>query len=307
MLKRIGLFLLTNLAVIITISIIIFVVEKFTWIQISGWANAWYISLFIFSSIVWFTWAFISLFMSKWMAKRAYNITIIEPRNVVHLSNKETVVWETVEKISRTHWIDMPEVGIYEDSEPNAFATWASKNNSLVAVSSWLLDNMNNNEIEAVIAHEMGHILNWDMVTMTLLQWILNTFVVFISRILASIIDSFLNKDEESNEPSWIYIGVSMLFELLLWILASMIAMWFSRVREYHADAASARFVWKEKMIAALMALKKLEPILVHSEDWKDNMAAFKIESKRWRWIAALFASHPSLDDRIKALENLRI
>ena len=305
MFKRIWLFLFTNIVVILVISIVLFIIEKVFWISVSWyWYN--YTSLLIFAAVWWFAGSFISLFMSKWMAKRTYNIQVINPQDAVNLNNKEKVVWDIVEELSTRNRIKMPEVWIYQDSEPNAFATWASKNSSLVAVSSWLLDNMNEDEIKWVIGHEMSHVLNWDMVTMTLLQWVLNTFVIFFARILANIVDSQLNKD--SNEPGWGYYITSIVFELLLWILASMIAMWFSRYREFKADEGSARFLGKDKMINALMALKRMEPVLIHSEDWKeDNLSAFKIESKRGRWLASLFASHPSLDDRIKALENLRV
>ena len=304
MFKRIGLFLLTNLAVIVVVSIVLFIVERVFGISVSWyWYN--YTSLLIFALIWWFTWSFISLFLSKWMAKRAYNIQIINKEDVFNLSPKEKVVWDVVAELTERNHIDMPEVGIYKDSEPNAFATGPSKNNSLVAVSTGLLDNMTKDEIEWVIGHEMAHILNWDMVTMTLLQGVLNTFVIFFARILANVVDSVTNKD--SDGPGWGYYISSIVFEILLWILASMIAMWFSRYREFKADAGSAKFVWKEKMIMALQALKNMEPVLVKSTDWEDKLAAFKIEAKRGRWLAALFSSHPDLDDRIKALENLRV
>ncbi len=303
MFKRISLFLATNLAILITISIILFIIKAVFWIDISWyWYN--YTSLFIFAAIWWFAWSFISLFISKWMAKRAYNIQVIDKNYIDDLPEKEKVVLNVVNEIAEREHIKMPEVWIYEDSEPNAFATGPSKNNSLVAVSTGLLNNMTKDEIEWVIGHEMSHILNWDMVTMTLLQWVLNTFVIFFARILANIVDWFLNKD--SDEPGWGYYISAIIFEFLLGILASMIAMWYSRVREYKADEGSARRVGKEKMIHALMALKKMEPVLIHSQDGKDNLAAFKIESKRWRWLASLFASHPDLDDRIKHLEELK-
>ncbi len=299
------LFLITNLVIIVTISILLFIVERVFGINISWyWYN--YTSLLIFALIWWFAWSFISLFMSKWMAKRAYNIQIISKEDVYNLSSKEKVVWQVVEELSDRYKIKMPEVWIYEDSEPNAFATWATKNSALVAVSSGLLNNMTKEEIEGVIGHEMAHILNWDMVTMALLQGVLNTFVIFFARILANIVDSFTNK--EWNWPGWGYYVSSIVFEILFWILASMIAMWFSRYREFKADEGNAKFVGKEKMIYALMALKKMEPVLVHTTDSNDQrFAAFKIESKKGRWIVSLFASHPSLDDRIKALEELRI
>ena len=305
LIKRIVLFLITNIAIIVAISILLFIIERVFGISISWyWVN--YTSLFIFALIWWFVWSFISLFMSKWMAKRAYNIQIIWKDDVYNLWNKERVVWQVVEELSERHKIKMPEVGIYTDSEPNAFATGATKNSALVAVSSWLLDNMTKDEIEWVIGHEMAHVLNWDMVTMTLLQWVLNTFVIFFARILANIVDSVTNKD--SDGLGWWYYLSSILFEILLWFLASMIAMWFSRYREFKADEGSAKFVWKYKMIDALKALQKMEPVLIHTTDTEDQkFAAFKIESKKGRGIASLFASHPSLEDRIKHLEELRI
>ncbi len=305
MFKRIWLFLVTNLVILVSISIILFIVERVFWINVSWyWVN--YTSIFIFSLVWWFAWAFISLFMSKWIAKKTYNIQIIDKNNISNLTNKEKLVWDLVDELSTKSRIQMPEVWIYDDSEPNAFATGASKNSSLVAVSTGLLNNMWKDELEWVIGHEMSHVLNWDMVTMTLLQWVLNTFVIFFARILANIVDWATNKD--SDEPGWGYYISSIIFEILFWILASMIAMAFSRHREFKADAWSAKRVWKEKMINALFALKKMEPILIHTNDSDDkNFSAFKIESKKWRWIASLFASHPSLDERIEALEKLRV
>jgi heat shock protein HtpX len=201
----------------------------------------------------------------------------------------------------------MPEFGIYQSEEPNAFATWATKNNSLVAVSTGLIESMDKDAIEWVMAHEMAHILNWDMVTMTLLQWVLNTFVVFFAKIIANIIDSALSWDDE--ERSWwsfTYIMIDMALQMIFWLIAGIIVMWFSRHREYKADAWSAFFVWKDKMIDWLRTLQKLEPVLIKTDD-SDPNATFKIESKpRW-WIMRLFASHPPLEDRIKALENLKI
>jgi heat shock protein HtpX len=199
----------------------------------------------------------------------------------------------------------MPEVGFYISQDPNAFATWPSKNSSLVAVSSGLLDFMEKDAIEWVVAHEMAHVLNWDMVTMTLLQWVLNTFVIFISRVLAWIVDNFLNWEKESGSGgSWSYYIISILFEIIFWILASLITMWFSRKREFKADAWSAGFVWKQKMINWLKALKSLQ----NFASWDDTkLATMKISTKGRTWFMALFSSHPTLDDRISALENLSI
>lgn len=304
MFKRIFLFLITNLAIIIVLSFAIFLVERFFGIDVTGYVWGGYLWLLIFAVIFGFGWAFISLLMSKWMAKRAYSIQLVTLNDYDNLDSKQKVVFDLVRDISERNGIKLPEIWFYDSNEANAFATWASKNSSLVAVSSGLLNLMNNDEIEWVVAHEMAHVLNWDMVTMTLLQWVLNTFVIFISRVLAWIVDSYLNKWEESNWHSWAYIWLSMFFELIFGILASLIAMWFSRHREFRADAWSANYVWKKKMIAALEALKKMQSI---SSADNSKLATMKISTK-WRgWIMSLFSTHPDLDDRIKALENLSI
>lgn len=304
MFKRIFLFLAMNMAVMIVIGIIITILENVFHINIS-WYGQSYVSIFIYALVVWFTWSFISLFLSKWMAKRSYNIEIITKEMVNNLSWKEKVVYEVVEDLAIRNHIKMPEVWVYDDEDPNAFATWASKNSSLVAVSTWLLNTMSKDEIEWVIGHEMAHILNGDMVTMTLLQWVLNTFVVFFSRIIAWIADKFFSSDEEeSSGPSWIYYVVSMIMDILLWILASMIAMWFSRYREFRADEGSAKFMWKEKMINALNALKNMQEL---AKGDNKELAMMKISTRKRWWIMALFSSHPDLDDRIDNLRNLRM
>ena len=300
MLKRIWLFILTNIAIIALITLVIFILESVFWIKISWWPWSSYTAIFIYSAIIWFSWAFISLFISRWMAKRAYKIQLFDDKNLSELSKKEYVIWETVERLAQSNGIKMPEVWIYEDSEPNAFATWASKNSSLVAVSTGLLDNMSEDAIEWVIGHEMSHILNGDMVTMTLLQWVINTFVVFAARILANIFDSATDW-----KFWWLwYFIVNVLLQIIFGVLASLITSKFSRYREFRADEGSARFLWKEKMIAWLQALKNMKN-LMHKADPK--MASMQISSKQKWWIMALFSTHPDLDDRIKALEELRI
>jgi heat shock protein HtpX len=296
MLKRIGLFLLTNIAIIAVISIVIFILENVFWITISGYSTN-YLSIFIYALVVWFTWSFISLAISKWMAKRAYDLIMITQENIWDLDEKELVVWNTVSRLAEINHIKMPEVWIYKDTDPNAFATWPSKNNSLVAVSTWLLELMTRDEIEWVIWHEMAHILNWDMVTMTLLQWVLNTFVVFISRIAANIFD---NVTDWKFGQLW-YFLVNIILQILIWVLASLIAMKFSRYREFRADEGSAAFVWKEKMIAWLKALQKMQTLA----SWEDeSLASFKISTKKRSWFMELFSSHPALEDRIRNLEE---
>lgn len=296
MIKRIFLFLLTNIAVIVVIGIVIAILENILWINIS-WYSSSYVSIFIYAIIVWFSWAFISLLLSKWMAKRAYNIVLMTRENFWDFSEKEKFVYEIVSRLAENNRIEMPEVWVYESAEPNAFATWATKNSSLVAVSTGLLDLMNKDEIEWVIGHEMAHILNWDMVTMTLLQWVVNTFVVFLSRVLANIFD---NVTDGKFWTLW-YILVSIVLEICFGILASLIVMGFSRHREFRADEGSAIFVWKQKMIAWLRALQKMQNIA--SGD-NESLATMKISThKRWG-IMALFSSHPDLEDRIKNLES---
>lgn len=311
MFKRIWLFLLTNILILVVISISFTVISSVFWINL-WWYYTWWsiVPLLVFAWIIWFSWAFISLFLSKFMAKQSYNIEIITQENLYNYSKKEKLVYEIIETLSNQNGIKMPEVWIYIDNEPNAFATWATKNSSLVAVSTGLLDTMDEDEISWVIAHEMAHILNWDMITMTLMQWVINTFVVFLSRIIASIIDSSMKSDsqesqeETSNEPSFIYYIASIILEIIFSVLASMLVMWFSRHREYKADEWSAKFVWREKMIKALKKLQILTNRMTTSDD--DKLATFKIWSKKRSGIMSLFASHPDLEDRILALENAK-
>lgn len=302
MIKRIFLFLLTNILVLVTISIIIALAEHFLWIKISGYGLN-YTWVLIYAAIVWFSGAFISLAISRWMAKRAYNIVLIEEKDLHSLSSKEQFFYQTVKNISQNKWIKLPEIGIYDSAEPNAFATGPSKNRSLVAVSTWLIETMNVDEIEWVIAHEMAHILNWDMVTMTLLQGIINTFVVFLSRILSTLISNYFRSDEEDN--SWAdltYFISSIVLDIIFSILASIAIMAYSRKREFAADLGSAKLVWKDKMIRALRKLQNMQDMM--ATDGLDKSSTFNISSKNVGWFMAIFSSHPALDDRIKALEN---
>ena len=299
MFKTIGLWFAMNAAVMVVIVSIFAILEHFFGIKLDLYGQN-YTSILIYSAVVWFWGSFFSLIISKWMAKRAYDITLITEQNEWSLDEKERIVYTTVLSLAKQHWIKTPEVGIYNSDEPNAFATGPSKNNSLVAVSTWLLSSMDKWAIEWVVAHEMAHVLNWDMVTMTLLQWVLNTFVVFFARVVANIIASRLNE--------WLsgiaYFAVNIALQILFWILASILSNKFSRYREYKADAGSAKYVWKEKMIAWLQALKKMQEKMQPAE-W--TMASMQIATKKRWWFMALFSTHPDLDDRIKALENLRV
>lgn len=292
MLKRIGLFLATNIAIVILMSVIMFVLEAVFNIRVTG-----YVYYFVFALIVWFSGSVISLFLSKWMAKRAYKLTMITKNNIDKLDKKERIVWDTVANLAEKNHIKMPEVWIYVDTDPNAFATWATKNSSLVAVSTGLLTMMDEKEIEWVIGHEMAHILNWDMVTMALLQWVLNTFVVFLSRVIWNILANMV----DDSVATIVYYLSAILLEFLFWLLASIVVMWFSRHREYRADEWSARFVWKEKMIAWLKALQKMQNLAWND---KEQFAEMKISSRWKSGIMKLFSTHPALEDRIANLEN---
>lgn len=286
---RIALFLLTNLGVMLVFGLIL----SLTGIQSSSVQG-----LMIMAGLFGFGGAFVSLLMSKWMALRSVGGEVIEqPRN-------ETERWlvQTIAQQAKQAGIAMPQVAIYHAPDINAFATGARRDASLVAVSTGLLQNMSRDEAEAVLAHEISHIANGDMVTMTLIQGIVNTFVIFVSRIIAQIASGFLsgNRDEgeSSNGNPMVYFAVSMVLELVFGILASIITMWFSRHREFHADAGSAKLVGREKMIAALQRLKtSYEP------QEASTMMAFCINGKS-KSLSELFMSHPPLDKRIEALRS---
>ncbi|MGV3344405.1 protease HtpX [Enterobacteriaceae bacterium LUAb1] len=285
---RIALFLLTNLGVMLVFGVIL---------SLTGIQSRSVQGLMIMAGLFGFGGAFISLLLSKWMALRSVGGEVIEqPRN-------ETERWliDTVAHQAQQAGIAMPQVAVYHAPDMNAFATGARRNASLVAVSTGLLQNMSRDEAEAVLAHEMSHIANGDMVTMTLIQGVVNTFVIFISRIIAQLAAGFLsNRDSEEsgNGNPLIYFALSMVLELVFGILASIITMWFSRYREFHADAGSARLVGREKMIAALQRLKtSYEP------QEASSMMAFCINGKA-KSFSELFMSHPPLDKRIEALRS---
>jgi heat shock protein HtpX len=296
MFKRILLFLAANAAIIAVISVILTVFNVQPYLTPYGLD---YRALFLFSAIVGFTGAFISLFISKWMAKMAYSIQIIETPT----TEEEVFLVQSVQSLSVQADIGMPEVGIYDSPEANAFATGWNKNNALVAVSTGLLNSMDEDELEGVLAHEIAHIANGDMVTMTLLQGVINTFVIFFARIAAYAVQNFLNRNRDNGEQmnTLAYHFTAIIFEILFGILASILLMWFSRYREFRADAGSASLVGPEKMIAALQALKRV------SDSPKDNrgksFSTMKISDKPSRFLS-LFSSHPPLSDRINALKN---
>ncbi|MES0873613.1 protease HtpX [Sinimarinibacterium thermocellulolyticum] len=286
--KRIALFLLTNIAVLVVLSVVASVLGVDRFLTQEGLSLQ---ALLIFSAIFGMGGSFISLAMSKWMAKRATGAQVItQPRN-----SAEMWLLQTVERQARAAGIGMPEVAIYDAPEPNAFATGMNKDNALVAVSTGLLRSMSQDEVEAVLGHEVAHVANGDMVTLALIQGVLNTFVMFLSRVAGYIIDRAVFRTERGIGPGY-YITVIVL-QIVFGILASMIVAWFSRQREFRADAGGAHLAGRRKMIAALERLKA-----AHGQSTlPENMTAFGITGGRF---AQLFSSHPPLDARIAALQQ---
>ena len=296
--KRITLFALTNVAVLVVISIVVRALGLDRWIGAHGIS---YTGLMVMSLVIGFTGSLFSLLISKWMAIRAYSIELIKtPAN----STEQWLV-QTVRDQSEKAGIPMPDVGIYDSPEANAFATGRSRNSALVAVSSGLLHQMRQREVEGVLAHEVAHISNGDMVTMTLLQGVLNTFVVFFSRVIGLLVDSFLqgNRRDDEGRSSGTGIGFfigSLVAQIFLGLLASMVVMAYSRRREFAADAMAARIEGKDAMIGALQRLKVIHDGGGVLDDRSASLAAFKISHNYGNW----FASHPPLDHRIQALQN---
>ncbi|QNG59167.1 protease HtpX [Metabacillus idriensis] len=290
MAKRIFLFILTNILVLTTIGIVLSVLGVDPYANTAGGIDL--ISLLIFSAVVGFTGSFISLAMSKWMAKMMMGVKVLKPDQSLSAYERELV--ERVHRLSRAAGIrKMPEVGVYQSREVNAFATGPSKNNSLVAVSTGLLEEMDDAAIEGVLAHEVAHISNGDMVTMTLLQGIVNTFVVFLARIAAWIASRFVREDMA---PIVHFIAV-LVFQILFSILGSLVVFAYSRYREFHADNGGADLAGKDKMVHALRSLKGYTQRI---NDEQSSVATLKISGKRG---LALFSTHPDLDERIRRLE----
>lgn len=250
-------------------------------------------ALLTYAAVIGFSGAFISLFLSKFLAKRSMKVHIIaNPEN-----HTERWLIDTVQKMATKAGIGMPEVGIFSHSSPNAFATGWNRNHALVAVSTGLLDGMQQNEVEAVLAHEISHVANGDMVTMTLIQGVVNTFVVFLSRVIGHVVDRVVFKVERGHGPAfWI---VSFIAEILLGLFATMIVMWFSRYREFKADAGGAKLAGQKNMIAALERLQSF----TSAPKLPDEMAALAINAGK---VQAIFSSHPPLEIRIKTLLNSR-
>lgn len=288
--KRIFLFIMTNIAIMVVLSITLRLLGVDSILAENG-SDLNIQALVILSGVIGFGGSFISLFMSKWMAKRMTGAVVITNPS----TNVEKWLISTVEKQAKIVGIKMPEVAIFPSSDMNAFATGASKNNSLVAVSQGLLNNMSQGEIEAVVGHEMSHVANGDMVTLTLIQGVVNTFVVFLSRIVGHIVDRVILKNERGHGIG--YFVTVMIAQVVLSILASVIVMYFSRKREFIADTGGADLAGHQNMINALKRLGQVEP-----EALPEQMAAFGINDKGG--IMALFSSHPPIEDRVAALEE---
>ena len=284
---RILLYVATNLAILILLGIVM------TVLGIDSRSTS---GLLVMAALFGMGGSFISLAMSKWIAKKSTGAQVIEqPSN-----RTEEWLLNTVRRQAEVAEIGMPEVAIYNAPDMNAFATGMKRDNALVAVSTGLLQNMSKDEVEAVLAHEISHVACGDMVTMTLIQVVMNTFVIFLSRLAANAIDTFLRNDEDGGGLGFLgYIGVTIVLELVLGLFASIIVMWFSRKREFRADSGAAYLVGKEKMISALKRLQ------AHHEPSQlpDQLTAFGIRPKEGG-LAALFRSHPPLEQRIAALQS---
>ena len=288
--KRVLLFLATNLAVMLVLSLFTSLLGVNRFLTANGLDLG---MLLAFSAVIGFGGAIISLLMSKFMAKWSTGARVIEsPAN-------STEFWlvDTVARLAKAANLAMPEVAIYE-GEPNAFATGATKNSSLVAVSTGLLQSMTREEAEAVLAHEVAHIANGDMVTLTLIQGVVNTFVVFLSRVVGYLVDSFLRKgDQQSSGPGIGYMVTSMVCEVVFGILASVVVAWSSRQREFRADAGAARLMGSP--VPMQNALRRLGGL--HTESLPQSMAASGIAGGSKGWMA-LFSTHPPIEERISAL-----
>jgi heat shock protein HtpX len=286
--KRVLLFLATNLAIVVVLSIVAQLLGIDSALAAQGGSLG---GLLVFAALFGFGGSLISLAISKWMAKRTMGVRVIEqPANAT-----EAWLVNTVRAQAQAAGIGMPEVGIFDSPEPNAFATGARRDAALVAVSTGLLQRMNQKEVEAVLGHEVSHVANGDMVTLTLIQGVVNTFVIFLSRIIGNIVDKAIFKNEEGRGPAFMITVI--VSELVLGVLASIIVMWFSRHREFRADRGGAKLAGTQNMIGALERLKAAH------EPLPSQMAAFGIASgQKVGGLRRLFMSHPPLEERIEAL-----
>ncbi len=287
--KRIFLFLATNLAVVLVLSVVARLLGIDQYMSARGGD---FTGLLVFAALFGFGGAFISLAISKWMAKRSMGVRVItQPANPT-----EQWLVNTIRAQAEQAGIGMPEVGIFDSPQPNAFATGARRDAALVAVSTGLLRSMSQKEAEAVLGHEVSHVANGDMVTLTLIQGVVNTFVIFLARVIGGLVD------RREDGRGMAYFATVMVAELVLGILASMIVMWFSRQREFRADAGGAHLAGTSNMIGALERLKA-----AHPQPLPSQMAAFGIAGGPGAGLKRLFMSHPPLDERIAALRNARL
>ena len=286
--KRIILFLATNMAIVLVLSVTMRLLGVEPYLNANGLNLT---SLLIFAAVMGFGGSFISLAISKWMVKRSMGVHVIEnPSNAT-----ETWLVNTIRRQSEKAGIGIPEVGIYESPDVNAFATGMSRNSSLIAVSTGHLSQLTHDEVEAVLGHEVSHAANGDMVTLALIQGVVNTFVMFLSRVIGYLVDKILFKTERGTGPA--FFVTMIIAELVLGVLASIIVMWFSRYREFHADAGGANLAGRKNMIAALERLGGLHP-----QPLPDRMAAFGISGGAGGGLKRLFMTHPPLEERIAAL-----
>lgn len=287
--KRLLLFLATNLAILLVLSVSLRVLGVEPWLNQQGLNLG---ALLVFAAVLGFGGSLISLAVSKWMAKKTMGVRVIEaPSNM-------TEVWlvATVHRYAREAGIGLPEVGVYDAPDANAFATGMSRNKALIAVSTGLLQQMRREEAEAVLGHEVAHVANGDMVTLALIQGVVNTFVLFLSRLIGHTVDRVIFKTENGHGPAfWVTVVVA---DLVLGVLAAIIVMWFSRQREFRADRGGASLAGRDHMIAALERLRGLHP-----QPLPDKMAAFGIAGGGAGGIKRLFMTHPPLEDRIAALQ----
>jgi heat shock protein HtpX len=287
--KRIFLFLATNFAIVLVLSVTMRLLGVEPYLNAQGLNLG---SLLIFAAVMGMGGSFISLAISKWMAKKSVGAVVIEtPAN-----EAERWLVDTVRRQAQQAGIGMPEVAIYNSPDVNAFATGMNKNNALVAVSTGLLQSMSRDEAEAVLGHEVSHVANGDMVTLALIQGVVNTFVIFLSRVIGYLVDKIVFKTERGNGPA--FFVTMIVAEMVLGILASIIVMWFSRQREFRADRGGASLAGRQKMISALERLGR-----VHAEPLPDKMAAFGISGHVAGGLKRLFMTHPPLEERIAALK----
>jgi heat shock protein HtpX len=292
--KRIFLFVVTNLAVLALLTLVIFIIEQVFGVQLAGSGVG---GLLVFAAVFGFGGALISLALSKWTAKRMMGVRLITAPQ----SDAESWLIATVQRLANQAQIGMPEVGIFDAEEANAFATGARRNAALVALSTGLLRSMSRPQIEAVLGHEISHVANGDMVTLALLQGVLNTFVIFLARIIGSVVDRALFKNDRQDSGIGFFL-TTLVAQIVLGIFASMIVSWYSRRREFRADRGGADLAGTGSMISALEALKRSQ-----GEPMPPQMQAFGINTGSAGGLMRLFMTHPPLDERIAALQSQEI